>query len=55
MYILNDKNEIIKYESIHNYFEKEFDASISTTKYRIKEKIRKSSIPLDIKPNHIFN
>ncbi|KAG4108042.1 hypothetical protein H8356DRAFT_1334490 [Neocallimastix lanati (nom. inval.)] len=49
--ILNDKKEIFLY----NNLEKEFDASVSITKHKIKEKIRKSSIPLDIKPKRIFN
>ncbi|KAG4085107.1 hypothetical protein H8356DRAFT_1435640 [Neocallimastix lanati (nom. inval.)] len=46
--ILNDKKEVLKYESLHNHLEKEIDVSIS-------EEIRKNSIPMDIKPKHIFN
>ena len=29
--------------------------SISVAKHKIKEEIRKNSIPIDIKPKHIFN
>ncbi|KAL6604745.1 hypothetical protein U3516DRAFT_801337 [Neocallimastix sp. 'constans'] len=42
--ILNDKKEVLKYESLHNHLEKEID-----------EEIKKNSIPMDIKPKHIFN
>ncbi|ORX72546.1 hypothetical protein BCR32DRAFT_285762 [Anaeromyces robustus] len=42
--ILNDKKEILKYESLHNHLEKEIDVSISVTKHKIKEEIRKNSI-----------
>ncbi|ORY36244.1 hypothetical protein LY90DRAFT_625332 [Neocallimastix californiae] len=48
---VNSTKEIFLY----NNLEKEFDASVSITKHKIKEKIRKSSIPLDIKPKRIFN
>ncbi|ORX64802.1 hypothetical protein BCR32DRAFT_286851 [Anaeromyces robustus] len=48
--ILNDTNEILKYESFHNHLEKEFDASLSLIKHKIKEEIRKSTIPMDLKP-----
>ncbi|KAG4105181.1 hypothetical protein H8356DRAFT_1366384 [Neocallimastix lanati (nom. inval.)] len=53
--ILNDKKEVLKYESLHNHLEKEIDVSISVAKHKIKEEIRKNSIPMDIKPKHIFN
>ncbi|KAG4101832.1 hypothetical protein H8356DRAFT_1033897 [Neocallimastix lanati (nom. inval.)] len=54
--ILNDKKEeVLKYESLHNHLEKEIDVSISLAKHRIKEEIKKNSIPMDIKPKHIFN
>ncbi|KAL6632215.1 hypothetical protein U3516DRAFT_792336 [Neocallimastix sp. 'constans'] len=53
--ILNDKKEVLKYESLHNHLEKEIDVSISVTKHKIKEEIKKNSIPMDIKPKHIFN
>ncbi|KAG4093435.1 hypothetical protein H8356DRAFT_1428721 [Neocallimastix lanati (nom. inval.)] len=45
--ILNDKKEVLKYEKI--------DVSISVAKHKIKEEIKKNSIPMDIKPKHIFN
>ncbi|KAG4083393.1 hypothetical protein H8356DRAFT_1437012 [Neocallimastix lanati (nom. inval.)] len=53
--ILNDKKEVLKYESLHNRLEKEIDVSISVAKHKIKEEIKKNSIPMDIKPKHIFN
>jgi len=53
--ILNDKNEIVKYENLHNHLEKEYDASLSLTKYKIKKEIRKSKTPLDLKPKRIYN
>ncbi|ORY10454.1 hypothetical protein LY90DRAFT_518700 [Neocallimastix californiae] len=53
--ILNDKKEVLKYESLHNHLEKEIDVSISEAKHKIKEEIKKNSIPMDIKPKHIFN
>ncbi|ORY87242.1 hypothetical protein LY90DRAFT_498499 [Neocallimastix californiae] len=48
-------NEVLKYESLHNHLEKEIDVSISVAKHKIKEEIKKNSIPMDIKPKHIFN
>eukprot|EP00833_Pecoramyces_ruminatium_P015376 jgi/Orpsp1_1/1189408/evm.model.d7180000071837.1 len=53
--ILNDKKEILTYESLHNHSEKEFDVSVSIMKHKIKDKIRKNSIPFEIKPKRIFN
>ncbi|KAG4101048.1 hypothetical protein H8356DRAFT_1034900 [Neocallimastix lanati (nom. inval.)] len=53
--ILNDKKEVLKYESLHNHLEKEIDVSISVAKHKIKEEIKKNSIPMDIKLKHIFN
>ncbi|KAG4086576.1 hypothetical protein H8356DRAFT_1434358 [Neocallimastix lanati (nom. inval.)] len=53
--ILNDKKEVLKYESLHNHLEKEIDVSISVAEHKIKEEIKKNSIPMDIKPKHIFN
>ncbi|ORY17894.1 hypothetical protein LY90DRAFT_517527 [Neocallimastix californiae] len=53
--ILNDKKEVLKYESLHNHLEKEIDVSISVAKHKIKEEIKENSIPMDIKPKHIFN
>ena len=52
--ILNDKKVVLKYESLHNHLEKEIDVSISVAKHKIKEEIKKNSIPMDIKPKHIF-
>ncbi|KAG4105808.1 hypothetical protein H8356DRAFT_1406288 [Neocallimastix lanati (nom. inval.)] len=46
--ILNDKKEVLKYESLRNHLEKEINVSLS-------EEIRKNSIPMDIKPKHLFN
>ncbi|KAG4097815.1 hypothetical protein H8356DRAFT_1425223 [Neocallimastix lanati (nom. inval.)] len=53
--ILNNKKEVLKNESLHNHLEKEIDVSISIAKHKIKEEIKKNSIPMDIKPKHIFN
>ncbi|KAL6612257.1 hypothetical protein U3516DRAFT_798575 [Neocallimastix sp. 'constans'] len=53
--ILNDKKEVLKYESLHNHLEKEIDVSILIAKHKIKEEIKKNSIPMDIKPKHILN
>ncbi|KAG4083111.1 hypothetical protein H8356DRAFT_1437178 [Neocallimastix lanati (nom. inval.)] len=53
--ILNDKKEVLKYEGLHNHLEKEIDVSISVAKHKIKEEIKKNSIPMDIKPKHTFN
>ena len=50
---INDNKDILEYESEHNHLEKEFDASVSITKHKIKEEIRKSSIPMNLKPKHI--
>ncbi|KAL6593504.1 hypothetical protein U3516DRAFT_804873 [Neocallimastix sp. 'constans'] len=47
--------EVLKYESLHNHLEKEIYVSISVAKHKIKEEIKKNSIPMDIKPKHIFN
>ncbi|KAG4100017.1 hypothetical protein H8356DRAFT_935634, partial [Neocallimastix lanati (nom. inval.)] len=48
---LNDKKKILKYESLHNHLEKEFDVSVSISiwKHKFKEKIRKSLAPFNIK------
>ncbi|KAL6625474.1 hypothetical protein U3516DRAFT_794581 [Neocallimastix sp. 'constans'] len=53
--ILNNKKEVLKYESLHNHLEKEIDVSISVAKHKIKEEIKKNSIHMNIKPKHIFN
>ena len=34
---------------------KKIDVSTSVAKHKIKEEIKKNSIPMDIKPKHIFN
>ncbi|KAG4083109.1 hypothetical protein H8356DRAFT_1284064 [Neocallimastix lanati (nom. inval.)] len=47
--------KILKYESLRNHLEKEFDTSISIVKYKTKDEIRKSSIPLGLKPITISN
>ncbi|ORY20852.1 hypothetical protein LY90DRAFT_516467 [Neocallimastix californiae] len=52
--ILNDKKKVLKYENLHNHLEKEIDVPISVAKHKIKEKIKKNSIPMDIKPKHIL-
>jgi len=53
--ILNDNNKIIKYESKHTHPEKEFDISVSIVKQKMKNEIRKRSIPFDIKPKRLYN
>ncbi|KAG4104186.1 hypothetical protein H8356DRAFT_1270745 [Neocallimastix lanati (nom. inval.)] len=44
-------NEVLKYESLHNHLKKEIDVSISVAKHKIKEEIKKNSIPMDINLN----
>ena len=39
--ILNDKEEILKYDSSHNHPEKEYDVSLSIMKHKIKDGIEK--------------
>ncbi|KAL6590529.1 hypothetical protein U3516DRAFT_806099 [Neocallimastix sp. 'constans'] len=39
--ILNDKKEILKYDSLHNHPEKEYDVSLSIMKHKIKDGIEK--------------
>jgi len=39
--ILNDKKEILKYDSSHNHTEKEYDVSLSIMKHKIKDEIEK--------------
>ncbi|KAG4098139.1 hypothetical protein H8356DRAFT_1291477 [Neocallimastix lanati (nom. inval.)] len=46
--ILNDKKEILKYDSSHNHPEKEYDVSLSIMKHKIKDGIEKSSIPYEM-------
>ncbi|KAG4099454.1 hypothetical protein H8356DRAFT_1389663 [Neocallimastix lanati (nom. inval.)] len=52
--VLNTDQKI-NYEDLHNHLEKECNASISLTKHRIKEEIRKCSTPFYIRPRGIFN
>ncbi|ORY83428.1 hypothetical protein LY90DRAFT_499629 [Neocallimastix californiae] len=53
--ILNDNNKIIKYENKHTHPGKEYDASISIVKHKMKNEIRKTSISFDINPKYIYN
>ncbi|KAG4086953.1 hypothetical protein H8356DRAFT_1011769 [Neocallimastix lanati (nom. inval.)] len=53
--ILNDKKEILKYDSSHNHLEKEFYVSLSIMKHKIKDGIEKSSIPFGIKIKPLYN
>ncbi|KAL6591675.1 hypothetical protein U3516DRAFT_805561 [Neocallimastix sp. 'constans'] len=45
--ILNDKKEILKYDSSHNYPKKEYDVSLSIMKHKIKNGIEKCSISFE--------
>ncbi|KAG4096612.1 hypothetical protein H8356DRAFT_1275746 [Neocallimastix lanati (nom. inval.)] len=51
--ILNDNNKVIKYENKHTHPGKEYDAFVSIVKHKMKNEIRKTSIPFDINPKHI--
>ncbi|KAG4092805.1 hypothetical protein H8356DRAFT_1357523 [Neocallimastix lanati (nom. inval.)] len=53
--ILNDNNKVIKYENKHTHPGKEYDASVSIVKHKMKNEIRKTSIPFDINPKHKYN
>ncbi|KAL6628641.1 hypothetical protein LY90DRAFT_513902 [Neocallimastix californiae] len=53
--ILNDNNKVIKYENKHTHPGKEYDTSVSIVKHKMKNEIRKTSIPFDINPKHIYN
>ncbi|KAL6611626.1 hypothetical protein U3516DRAFT_871441 [Neocallimastix sp. 'constans'] len=53
--ILNDKKEILKYDSSHNHPKKEYDVSLSIMKHKIKNGIEKSSIPFGIKIKSLYN
>ncbi|ORY40298.1 hypothetical protein LY90DRAFT_510426 [Neocallimastix californiae] len=53
--ILNDKKEILKYDSSHNHPEKEYDVSLSIMKHKTKDGIEKSSIPFSIKIKPLYN
>ncbi|KAG4092898.1 hypothetical protein H8356DRAFT_1701045, partial [Neocallimastix lanati (nom. inval.)] len=50
--VLNDNNKVIKYENKHTHPGKEYDASVSIVKHKMKNEIRKTSIPYDINPKH---
>ena len=39
--ILNDKKEVLKYESLHNHLEKEIDVSISVENIKLRKKLGK--------------
>ncbi|KAG4089452.1 hypothetical protein H8356DRAFT_1280263 [Neocallimastix lanati (nom. inval.)] len=52
--ILNNKKEILKYDSSHNHPEKEYDVSLSIMKHKIKDGIEKSSIPFGIKIKPLY-
>ncbi|KAG4099318.1 hypothetical protein H8356DRAFT_1666667 [Neocallimastix lanati (nom. inval.)] len=45
--------KLIKYENKHTHPGKEYDASVSIIKHKMKNEIRKTSIPFDINPKHI--
>jgi len=53
--ILNDNKEVLKHESSHNHPGKEIEVSKSLVKHKIKDEIRKSSIPFDIKLKRTFD
>ncbi|KAL6617782.1 hypothetical protein LY90DRAFT_503980 [Neocallimastix californiae] len=53
--ILNDKKEILKYDSSHNHPEKEYDVFQSIMKNIINDEIEKSSIPFGIKKKPPYN
>ncbi|ORX64275.1 hypothetical protein BCR32DRAFT_251198 [Anaeromyces robustus] len=53
--ILYNNKEVLKYKSSYNHLEKEFSTSISITKHKIKNEIRKSLIPLDMRPKRIYD
>ncbi|KAG4095729.1 hypothetical protein H8356DRAFT_1276251 [Neocallimastix lanati (nom. inval.)] len=53
--ILNNKKEILKYNSSHNHPEKEYDVSLSIMKHKVKDTIEKSSIPYGIKIKPLYN
>ncbi|KAL6592091.1 hypothetical protein U3516DRAFT_471786, partial [Neocallimastix sp. 'constans'] len=53
--ILNDNNKVRKYENKHTHPGKEYDVSVSIVKHKMKNEIRKTSIPFDINPKHIYN
>ncbi|KAG4107175.1 hypothetical protein H8356DRAFT_1359757 [Neocallimastix lanati (nom. inval.)] len=54
-YIILNDNKVIKYENKHTHPGKEYDESVSIVRYKMKNEIRKISIPFDINPKHIYN
>ncbi|KAG4092789.1 hypothetical protein H8356DRAFT_1404614 [Neocallimastix lanati (nom. inval.)] len=52
--ILNDNKEVLNYDSSHNHPGNEINASKSLIKHKIKDEIKKSLIPSDIKSKRIF-
>eukprot|EP00833_Pecoramyces_ruminatium_P012295 jgi/Orpsp1_1/1186327/evm.model.d7180000049809.1 len=53
--VLNENKEVIRYKCLHNHPGKEFEVSKSLLKHKIKNEIRKSSIPSDIKSKRLFD
>ncbi|OUM57106.1 hypothetical protein PIROE2DRAFT_18006 [Piromyces sp. E2] len=53
--VSNDKKEVSEYKDYHNHPGKKLDVSISLVKHKIKDEMKKSSIPSYLKPNLIFN
>jgi len=56
--ILNDKKEILKYDSSYNSYnhpKKEYDVSLFIMKHKIKDGVEKSSIPFGIKIKSLYN
>ncbi|ORY23405.1 hypothetical protein LY90DRAFT_515068 [Neocallimastix californiae] len=53
--ILNDNKEVLNYDSSHNHPGNEINASKSLIKHKIKDEIKKSLIPSDIKSKRIFD
>ncbi|KAL6625208.1 hypothetical protein U3516DRAFT_794770 [Neocallimastix sp. 'constans'] len=53
--VYNESYKIINYENKHTHPGKENDASVSIVKHKMKNEIRKTSIPFDINPKHIYN
>ncbi|KAG4084759.1 hypothetical protein H8356DRAFT_1062886 [Neocallimastix lanati (nom. inval.)] len=52
---LNDNKEVLNYDSSHNHPGNEINASKSLIKHKIKDEIKKSLIPSDIKSKRIFD
>ncbi|KAL6617786.1 hypothetical protein U3516DRAFT_780123 [Neocallimastix sp. 'constans'] len=53
--ILNDNKEVLNYDSSHNHPGNEINASKSLIKHKIKDEIKKSLFPSDIKSKRIFD